>query len=44
MKTPEYAEKDPGDLKPADKGDIETKYLSNYLYISSTGTGTKNYL
>jgi hypothetical protein len=31
MKTPENIEEDPDDSEPADEGDIQMEYSSNYL-------------
>ena len=44
MKTPENTEDDPYNHEPADKGDIQMTYSSQYLYSPSTGAVTKNYL
>jgi len=37
MMTPENAEEDPDDRKPADERDIQIEYSSDKLYSRSTG-------
>ena len=42
MKTPENTEEDHDDPQPADEGDIQMEYFSDYKYSSSIRTVTKN--
>jgi hypothetical protein len=44
MKTTENKEEDPDDPEPADEGDIQMEYSSDYLYKPSIGTETSNYI
>jgi hypothetical protein len=44
VKTPESTEEDSDDPEPADEGDIQMDYSSDWLYVPSTGGVTKNYL
>jgi len=42
MKTPENTEEDHDDPQPADEGDIQKEYFSDYTYSPSIRTITKN--
>jgi hypothetical protein len=44
MKTPENIAEDPDDPGPADEGDIQMEYSSDYLCKPSIGPVTNNYL
>jgi hypothetical protein len=42
IKTPENTEEDPVDPHPADEGDIQMEYSSDYMYSPSIRNVTKN--
>jgi len=42
MKTPENTEEDHDNPQPADEGDIQMEYSSDYTYSPSITTTTKN--
>ena len=44
MMTPENAEEDPDDRKPADERDIQIEYSSDQLYTPNIRAETKKYL
>lgn len=44
IQTPENTKQDPYDPEPADEGDDQVQYSSNYSYSSSIVAVTKNYL
>jgi hypothetical protein len=44
MKAPENAEEKPDDPEPAEEGDIQMEYSSDYLYSLSIGAVTSNYI
>jgi hypothetical protein len=44
MKTPENTEEEPDDPEAANKGNIQMEYSSDYLYSTSIGVATTNYL
>jgi hypothetical protein len=44
VKTPKNTAEDPDDPEPADEGDIQMEYSSDWLYRPNIGAVIKNYL